>query len=271
MRVGVALVGIAIGLTFGAPLRLASGTTDSPVPATNAKTSLQTSAAYTGSRACQTCHSAVYDAWSATRHAQFSFGCEACHGPGSAHRAAPSSATISVDRSPELCGRCHSRTNGRIIEASGGLLKAGQQYNEWRASPHFGVTRCTTCHDPHYSPAQDRQYAIQKSCEACHPGTRVSLGMQRVACERCHMPKADCREASHGVGSYRSGDRATHIWRIKPEAAPGELFSLSGTRVQQDGKGAFLTLNFACLGCHDGRDARLYDFESVRQTAPLVH
>ncbi|MCX8045061.1 MAG: cytochrome c3 family protein [Desulfobacterota bacterium] len=224
-----------------------------------------------GSLACKGCHPAFYDGWRATRHARFSFGCEACHGPGSAHVAVPSSKTISVDPSPELCGRCHRRNSGTVIEASGNLLKSGQQYNEWRASPHQSVTRCVTCHDAHYSPTVFRERAIKKSCLACHPGTRVFLGMQTIACEQCHMPKAACREQAQGVGSYRTGDRAAHIWRIKSEAAPGEMFSLSGTTAQKDGQGAYLTLNFACLGCHNGKDAKHYDIESVRQTAPLVH
>lgn len=224
-----------------------------------------------GSQACKLCHNALYEAWHLTRHARFSFGCEACHGPGSDHIAAPSSTTIFVDTSPELCGRCHSRNSGTVIEASGSLLKAAQQYNEWRASPHWSVTRCTTCHDPHYSPYRDRANAIKKRCADCHPTKRVFLGMERITCERCHMPKAACREQAHGVGIYRRGDRATHIWRIKPEAAPGEMFSLSGTTLQKDTEGSFLTLNFTCLGCHNGKDARLYDLESVRQTAPLVH
>jgi len=228
-------------------------------------------AGYTGSNACKICHSAAYDAWQATRHAKLSFGCETCHGPGSAHVAAPSPDSITVDRSAELCGRCHSRNNGTVIEASGGLLKANQQYNEWRSSPHWSVSRCTTCHDPHYSPAADRTHAIKKTCRSCHPATRVFLGMQRLSCEQCHMPQAACRAEARGDGHYRTGDRAAHIWRIKPEARSADFFSFSGRTARQDGRGAFLTLNFSCLGCHDGRNARLYDFESVQQTAPLVH
>ena len=252
---------VAVHSAFGTAGQLA---TDRSADATSA-------AAYVGSSSCKLCHSAHYDAWHETRHARASFGCEACHGPGSAHVAAPSADTIITDRSSELCGRCHSRNNGTVIEAHSGCFKADQQYNQWRASPHWSVTPCTTCHDPHYSLATRQASAIKKSCTACHPGIKIFFGMQQVGCERCHMPHADARTTVSGVGPYRTGDRATHIWRIKPEATREELFSFNGTRAQFDSRGAYITVDVSCLGCHNGKDARLYDVESVKQTAPLVH
>ena len=85
------------------------------------------------------------------------------------------------------------------------------------------------------------------------------------------MPKAVLNEHSDGTGYYRRGDIASHIWRIKGAAEPDAMFTLGGTTLQQDMQGHFLTLNFTCLGCHNGKDARLESFEAVRQTFPLIH
>jgi len=225
---------------------------------------------YVGSDACSTCHGEIHDAWNETRHAP-AVGCESCHGPASQHVATMSPEFVVVDRSAELCGRCHSRNNGTTIEAAGGFIKAQQQYNEWRATAHGRVMQCAKCHDPHYSVSGDKKNAIKTACLSCHADRSVALNMQTVACESCHMPKAVVSQDSQGSGLYRTGDRAAHIWRIKTEADPDALFTPDGSAVKKDTQGPFLTLNFSCLGCHNGRDARLYDFESVQQTSTLVH
>ena len=223
---------------------------------------------YVGSDACKGCHSTVYAAWEQTRHNPY-VGCELCHGAGGRHVSAPSSATIIVDTSADVCKPCHSRNDGAVIEAQDGFIKSQQQYNEWRSTRHGKLMQCADCHNPHYSIENDPKNAIKTSCGSCHGFKQIYLGMQFVACESCHMARAVKSEASTGSGLYRKGDTASHIWRIKPESKPGEMFA--GTAVVQDGKGPFLTLNFSCLSCHNGANARIYDFESVQQTATIVH
>ncbi|MEI6125868.1 MAG: cytochrome c3 family protein [Pseudomonadota bacterium] len=227
-------------------------------------------AEYVGSDTCKTCHSPVYEAWSKTLHAT-AIGCETCHGPASEHVQTMSPENIVVDTSADLCKRCHSRNDGTVIEAEGEFIKGQQQYNEWRSTAHGRVTECSTCHNPHYSLSRDRRNAIKISCSTCHPDKSVSLTMQTLACENCHMPKAVRFEASEGSGIYRKGDRASHLWRIKPEANPEDMFSLDQKAIVQDGLGPFLTLNFTCLGCHNGSDARFEELAAVRKTATLVH
>jgi len=85
------------------------------------------------------------------------------------------------------------------------------------------------------------------------------------------MPFAVLKVQSTGNGLYRKGDQRTHIVRIKTQANPQEMFTTSGSSLRQDAQGAFITDNFSCLGCHNGTDARLYDFESVRKTTTLIH
>jgi len=225
---------------------------------------------YAGADACKTCHAAVYDAWSATLHFP-AIDCEACHGTAGVHITTFSADDIAVDRSSALCSRCHIRNDGTVIEAEGGFIKGQQQYNEWRSSAHGAALDCSDCHNPHYSVSGDRQNAITASCISCHGAKTVSLNMQAVSCEGCHMPWAVSAETSEGFGLYRTGDTASHIWRIKIDAGPAEMFTSGETAVMQDGQGPFLTLNFACLGCHNGREAWFETFDAVQQTATLVH
>jgi len=92
-----------------------------------------------------------------------------------------------------------------------------------------------------------------------------------VQCTSCHMPPAVKAVDSTGIGPYRKGDRASHIWRIKTEAEPYQMFAFDGSFAVKDGGGPFLTLNFSCLTCHNGFNSRLYDFISVQKTSTLVH
>ena len=85
------------------------------------------------------------------------------------------------------------------------------------------------------------------------------------------MPLAVLNNDFEGEDDYRKGDRASHTWRINTEKVPPEMFVPDGTALSQDVQGTFLTLNFSCLGCHDGIEARLEDFEAVRHVSTLIH
>ena len=96
---------------------------------------------YVGSQACMTCHAPKHSAWTASKHAtkasestpdwpktcagchtthvdmaNFSWdeadiGCEACHGPGRDHVAAPGDKSkIVASKSADVCGQCHVGT-----------------------------------------------------------------------------------------------------------------------------------------------------------------
>jgi len=223
---------------------------------------------YVGSDSCKTCHSSIYDSWLNTKHAT-TVGCEACHGPGSAHIATLSPDKIILDSSSDVCKQCHLRNNGGVIEAENGFIVFQQQFNEYTSTRLGKYLQCATCHDPHYSIDLARKQAVKLSCRTCHFLKTIGLGMQFVKCESCHMPPAVKKYASTGIGPYRKGDMASHIWRIKPAAQPPQMFF--GPAVVKDAKGPFLTLDFACLSCHNGLDSRLYDFASVQQTSTLVH
>ena len=227
-------------------------------------------AAYVGSAVCGGCHASEYSAWQQTKHYPYT-GCESCHGPGGDHVGSPSPATIIVDKTASVCKPCHSRNDGMVIEAQEGLIKSQQQYNEWVGTKHAKFLQCAGCHNPHYSVEKAPMDAIKVTCSECHFLKKRYLGMNRVECTSCHMAPAVITDNSTGIGPYRKGDTPSHIWRIKTEAEPYEMFALDGSFAVKDAQGPFLTLNFTCLSCHNGFNARLYDFTSVQKTSTLVH
>ena len=225
---------------------------------------------YTGSAACGECHEDNYAAWERNRHAPIP-ACEECHGPGRRHDEADNESFVFIDTKGAVCIQCHIRNNATVIEAENGFIKYYQEHNEIKNTAHGRYKPCTACHNPHYNMREARGKAIVASCRMCHPEKRAALHPASIRCEDCHMPKAAVREASEGEGLYRRGDFVAHIIRIKTNAGPDAMFDDNQTAVVQDGRGPFLTLNFACLGCHDGTNAGKADFESVRNAAKLIH
>jgi hypothetical protein len=172
--------------------------------------------------------------------------CEECHGPGKAHVAAPTKASIKVDRSEAACGKCHIRGAKEKIPAAGGFIRHHEQYNELIASPHAGKLTCVSCHDPH----KRRTISTKVGCESCHSQQASDFKgsgheRSRVQCLDCHMPKA-MKTAEH-FGKY-IGDLRTHIMKISL-GPDDQMFTPDGNFAT--GK---LTADFACLSCHASRE-----------------
>lgn len=134
--------------------------------------------------ACLVCHTTGYDPATATYEAE-GVTCEACHGPAPAdHPKSP----MPVDRSTDLCGRCHSDT------------RFGWQ--DWKVSTHYqrGMD-CATCHDPHSASlkkaagprdAQSTTDEISQLCINCHKEHSMDFSYtahnkQGVSCVDCHV------------------------------------------------------------------------------------
>ncbi len=184
--------------------------------------------------------------------------CEACHGPGADHVKAPSKSNIRVDTSPAACGRCHVRGSADTIPASGGFIRHHEQYNEYLAGPHAQKLACTACHDPH----KRAEISIRTGCDTCHveqakdyEGSPKQLA--GVTCVDCHMPPAG--KSAESFGRY-VGDVKTNIAKISIDP--------DDTMFSADGKVATgkLTVDFACLRCHAGRD-----MQWARARSPGVH
>lgn len=149
--------------------------------------------------ACLVCHVTNYDPATGTWQ-QDGVSCEACHGPMKADH--PKSA-MPVDRSPELCARCHSDT------------RFGWQ--EWQGSTHYqrGMN-CTTCHDPHSASLKitkamggSTQYNdASQLCVTCHKDVSMNFPYsvhqkQGVTCINCHVTHTEKTPAdAHAVPDH---------------------------------------------------------------------
>jgi hypothetical protein len=196
--------------------------------------------------------------------------CEACHGPGAAHAANP--AAQSLSREPN-CAACHIRGDVTRIDASDGLIRHHEQYEDLLASPHKDLG-CMTCHDPHKSAKYGRAgYKGQETtCLTCHAAqSPVSVAADaHDDCTSCHMPLAGKSAVSKIIafqgGSLPKGDIRSHIFRIADDP-DWKMFTEDGKFVAiDDQRRAFLTVEYTCLSCHQDRDG---DWALVN--APLIH
>ncbi len=133
--------------------------------------------------ACLVCHTTGYDPATATYKAD-GVTCEACHGPAPAdHPKTP----MPIDRSPDLCGRCHSDT------------RFGWQ--DWKVSTHYqrGMD-CATCHDPHSASLKkiaaplgaEKPDDVSALCINCHKEHSMNFpytihSQKGVTCVDCHV------------------------------------------------------------------------------------
>ena len=134
--------------------------------------------------ACLTCHTTGYDTETAT-YAENGVTCQACHGPAPTNHP---NEPMPVNRSPDLCGQCHSNT------------RFGWQ--NWTISTHYqrGMD-CTTCHDPHSaslklvdvsSGADNPDDDISQLCITCHKENNQNFAstlhhQQGISCADCHV------------------------------------------------------------------------------------
>jgi len=119
---------------------------------------------------CLECHTTGYDPETGTYTAE-GITCEACHSPYTAeHPLAP----MPMDRSAELCGKCHTET-----------------HFEWQVSQHReeGVD-CVACHDPHKTGL--KMESEQMLCSSCHRSrasnyAHTAHSKQGLSCTDCHL------------------------------------------------------------------------------------
>lgn len=134
--------------------------------------------------ACLVCHTTGYDPATAT-YKEAGVTCEACHGPALPdHPKTP----MPVDRTTDLCGRCHSDT------------RFGWQ--DWKVSTHYqrGMD-CATCHDPHSASLKKVSVVaegnnptdeISQLCINCHREYSMdfpytSHHQKGISCVDCHV------------------------------------------------------------------------------------
>jgi predicted CXXCH cytochrome family protein len=184
-------------------------------------------------------------------------GCEACHGQGSQHAAAPKQVRLQSDGSLRACATCHNR--GGIhdgITAQNGFLMHRDAYHALRNNAHLAYG-CTTCHDPHAGALYAEEKGLpstRASCESCHRAARASLQQGGLGAAKGDSPCVDCHMPMMGVSGVPdpnrkfTGDLRTHIMRINTDTAAVQ-FHTNGTR-----SNPFITLDFACITCHQDQD-----------------
>ncbi|MDP2277261.1 MAG: cytochrome c3 family protein [Nitrospirota bacterium] len=99
---------------------------------------------YKGAGYCKDCHAGQYAKITASRHAKVQ--CENCHNPAVNHPDNPPK--LAVDRSRELCLRCHSSLPYRPVVYVE-LPKGAVQLKMKNPDEHNPGVECVTCHNPH--------------------------------------------------------------------------------------------------------------------------
>ncbi len=135
--------------------------------------------------ACLVCHVTGYDPATATWRKD-GVACEACHNPIPAeHVVNPATNPVPVDRSPDLCGHCHSDT------------RFG--WDEWQISAHYQRNMsCTVCHDAHSAGlktiviADGQALGPSGLCINCHSEVSMNFPYSKhhqasVSCVDCHL------------------------------------------------------------------------------------
>lgn len=178
--------------------------------------------------ACLVCHTTGYDPATAT-YKEAGVTCEACHGPAPAdHPRTP----MPVDRSTDLCGRCHSDT------------RFGWQ--DWKVSTHYqrGMD-CATCHDPHSASLKkvagprvgEKTDEVSQLCINCHKEYSMDFSytshhQKGVSCVDCHVKGlGNAERTAHTVPdhSFNASLASCNTCHAQQMHSPTEVSSAEGT------------------------------------------
>jgi hypothetical protein len=146
--------------------------------------------------ACLVCHTTGYYPATGTWE-EDGIACEACHGPIPAdHPTNPAS----VNRSPVLCGSCHS--------------DARFGWENWEGSSHYQRDMtCINCHDPHQAtlktivPEGSTADNASVMCQNCHSEysqdhIHTIHGQSGVSCRDCHLTTMEIESTPHTVQDH---------------------------------------------------------------------
>lgn len=173
--------------------------------------------------------------WAGAPFEQGGIGCSGCHGDASKHLADGGHGRIlnpdklaSAERD-DVCLQCHLEGDAVVYRPGRSLaqFRPGDRLNDdavyfVRASAEAGGRRatsqyeallrsackpgsgdrltCTTCHDPHATPAPEQRVAFFRArCLSCHNSANIALEHhpEQQDCAGCHMPSRATTDISH--------------------------------------------------------------------------
>jgi Flp pilus assembly protein TadD len=160
--------------------------------------------------------------------------CETCHGDGQKHVASKGKAVIvnpiklNADQRDSVCISCHLEGDVTVERASRNALdyQPGESISKYLAFYVYGGAdptsrgvseveqfakstckrmsgdrmACTSCHDPHYTPAASEKVAFYRSkCLACHSDAQFAAShhAENRDCTSCHMTRTGAQNIPH--------------------------------------------------------------------------
>lgn len=228
----------------------------------------QQSATAVGNDTCASaaCHGdTIKNHWSGTKHAVNNVTCERCHGPGSAHAAAPTKTnilTLPKSSSPIVCGQCHGEIYGQFQYAGHNTLVTSPVSSASTSASQTKSSRCIACHSGLFrSTVYERGKDIANFTDA--ELTQIAKDTIAVAahtanCNTCHNPHMlTGNPNSEGADvQLRHKTFNTDTTDIGPSATPDKTTKY----------------NHICAQCHNGRgtdpaDAKL----TASSSRPSMH
>lgn len=197
--------GTAPATSSSAAPRAAGATMTSP--SSTGSSGVEGEPTYVGRQVCEGCHRQEATNWAHTIHARVfelnprnapeSQGCEACHGPGSAHVQNPANLVTIISFSHK------SKTPVQQQNAQCLTCHAGGQRIFWHGSIHENNRlACSDCHNPmtnFSSHGLTARESVNQTCFSCHKVQRAEF------IKRSHMPllegKLSCTDCHNPHGS----------------------------------------------------------------------
>jgi DmsE family decaheme c-type cytochrome len=187
---------------------------------------------YLGQNICSACHRLEDQNWAHTIHAKvFNLnprnaleerGCEACHGPGSAH--------IQNPREPLSIIRFSQRSQTPIAAQNAQCLTChrGGQRIFWQGSVHeTNDLACSDCHNPHSNFSTrglTARQSVNETCFQCHAEQRAEFRRRshkpvlegQLSCSDCHNPHGSTTAALLKTSSVNETCYACHADKRGP-------------------------------------------------------
>jgi DmsE family decaheme c-type cytochrome len=206
---------------------------------------------YTGSEDCLVCHDDLLSAYEKTLHSKvlseqnaftplMARGCEACHGPGSAHEKAQEEAAEQGGEAGRGAGNLTTfwaETPEAIAAENAACLSChrGGRRLYWPGGPHDSTdVACSSCHTV-MKPVSDRQLLSHdtevETCAQCHPMRRSELYRNahmpvredKMSCSSCHNSHGTISEnliseasVNDNCYSCHANKRGPFLWEHAP-------------------------------------------------------